>query len=176
MSRRKDVVSIPKSTDLAVVSTAFLSGRISHRCSYLIARLITRLPLHAATGREGPSLAITYAAIANAIRILRRSSVNGERGVIPRCDKRILRVCVSRRFGSIMYVRFLSSPHEAPRERLISAFEKHVSRNDKQDVSHGVISDSTTKTSINLIKQRSEEIMSIKIRILIQEQPVFIDE
>jgi len=74
-----------------------------------------------------------------------------------------------------MYVRFLSST-EAPRERLISAFEKHVSRNDKQDVSHGVISDSTTKTSINLIKQRSEEIMSIKIKILIQEQPVFIDE
>lgn len=131
-----------------------------HRCSYLIARLITRLPLHAATGREGPSLAITYAAIANAIRILRRSSVNGERGVIPRCDKRILRVCVSRRFGSAMYVRFISST-EALRERLISAFGKHVSRNDKQDVSHGVISDSTTKTSINLIKQRSEEIMSV---------------
>lgn len=103
MSRRKDVVLIPKQpTDLLAVESAFLSRRNEYRavapplplnCAFNYSATVARS--YRSREREGPSLVITYAAIAYAIRILRRSSVNGERGVVLAIsDKRVSRARV----------------------------------------------------------------------------------
>lgn len=94
---------IPKQlTDLLAVESAFLSRRNEYRavapplplnCAFNYSATVARS--YRSREREGPSLVITYAAIAYVIRILRRSSVNGERGVVLAIsDKRVSRARV----------------------------------------------------------------------------------